>query len=78
MLEFANWRNMMDSGVNFSALYSLERPPPPNHHTDTIVSMDKGEVTALTLLDLLAAFDTIDHAILTNRLTYWYVLSGQP
>ena len=41
-------------------------------------SMDKGEVTALTLLDLPAAFDTIDHAIITNRLTYWYVLSGQP
>ena len=40
--------------------------------------MDKGKVTALTLLDLPAAFDTIDHAILTNRLTYWYVLSEQP
>ena len=56
----------------------LERPPPLNHHNDTIVSMDKGEVTALTLLDLPAAFDTIDHAILTSRLTYWYELSGQP
>ena len=72
----------------FSALYSKggggratlssAPPPPPNHHNDTIVSMDKGKVTALTLLDLPAAFDTIDYAILTNRLTYWYVLSGQP
>ena len=33
---------------------------------DIIISMEKGEVTALTLLDLSAAFDTIDHATLTK------------
>ena len=31
-------------------------------HNDIIISMDKGEVTALTLLDVSAAFDTIDYA----------------
>ena len=46
-------------------------------HTDIIISMDKGEVTALTLLDLSAAFDTIDHATLTDRLSDWYGISGQ-
>ena len=30
-------------------------------HNDISVSLDKGHVTALTLLDLSAAFDTIDH-----------------
>ena len=40
-------------------------------HNDIIISMDKGEVTALTLLDLSAAFDTIDHATLTDRLYDW-------
>ena len=46
-------------------------------HNDIIISMDKGEVTALTLRDLLAAFDTIDHATLTERLSDWYGISGQ-
>ena len=41
-------------------------------HNDIIISMDKGEVTALTLLALSAAFDTIDHATLTDRLSDWY------
>ena len=39
--------------------------------------MDKGEVTALTLLDLSATFDTIDHVTLTDRLSDWYGISGQ-
>ena len=42
-----------------------------------IISMDKGEVTALTLFDLSTAFDTIDHATLTDRLSDWYGISGQ-
>ena len=36
-------------------------------HIDIIASMDAGKVTALTLLDLSAAFDTIDHTILLTR-----------
>ena len=44
---------------------------------DIIVSMDRGKVTALTLQDLAAAFDTIDHAKLTDRLSNWYGISGK-
>ena len=32
-----------------------------NIHNDILLNMAKGSVTALTLLDLSAAFDTIDH-----------------
>ena len=38
-------------------------------HNDIIISMEQGEVTALTLLDLSSASDIIDHATLTNRLS---------
>ena len=48
-----------------------------NHSTETTLlkvksdilgAMDKGEVVCLVLLDLSAAFDTIDHTILLQRL----------
>ena len=46
-------------------------------HNDIIISMNKGEVAALSLLDLSAASDTIDNATLKDRLSDWYGISGQ-
>ena len=46
-----------------------------NIHNDILLNMANGSVTALTLLDLSAAFDTIDHTILLDRLNVYYGIS---
>ena len=46
-----------------------------NIHNDILLNMAKGSVTALTLLDLSVAFDTIDHTILQDRFNVHYGIS---
>ena len=45
-------------------------------HNDVTLDIDKGKVTALTLLDLSAAFDTIDHNMLIKRMSMWHGITG--
>jgi len=40
--------------------------------------LDNGDVTVVSLLDLSAAFDIIDHSILCQRLEHLYGISGTP
>ena len=43
---------------------------------DIHLSLSRGEATALVLLDLLAAFDTIDHSTLLSCLLDWFGVGG--
>ena len=43
---------------------------------DLLQAADKGHVSALSLLDLTAAFDTVDHEVLISRLERRFGLKG--
>ena len=43
---------------------------------DIHLSLSRGEATALVLLDLSAAFNTIDHSTLPSCLQDWFSVSG--
>jgi len=45
-------------------------------HAHIIKAMAEHKITALCLFDLSAAFDTIDHSIVSHRLSSWFGLNG--
>ena len=64
--------------VNQSACRSSHSTETPllKIQNDIALSVDSGKAVALTLLDLSAAFDTIDHSLLYDCLHDWFGLDG--
>src|SRR5258708_3668591 len=69
----------------FPSLSKFQSAYRPFHSTETallriqndlLLAMDNRKVSALILLDLSAAFDTIDHHILLSRLSSYFGISG--
>ena len=44
--------------------------------SDICSALDSGAIAVLVLLDLSAAFDTLDHDILLNRFRHTFAISG--
>ena len=78
--------NQVHSHVSANNLYtSLQSSYRKGHSTETallkivndiLLNMNKQHVTLLVLLDLSAAFDTVDHDILIQRLTTKFGING--
>ena len=47
-----------------------------NVHNDLLQAMNCGKITLLVLLDLLAAFTTVDHSILLSRMNSYFGIGG--
>ena len=78
--------SQLNEHLNHNNLLSpLQSAYRPNHSTETallrivndlLTAMDNNKICILTLLDLSAAFDTIDHQILLTRLRHSFGISG--
>ena len=74
--EFISWEGIVkvkqsvykNSHSNETALFKIQN--------DIYLSVDSGKAVALTLLDLSATFETIDHSLLYDCLHDWFGLDG--
>ena len=85
LLERLVARQLLDYLTNSGLLPRLQSAYRVGHSTETAVlkvlsdillAIDAGDLSALVLLDLSAAFDTVDHNILIRRLKTTYGVTG--
>ena len=78
--------NLLDSHINSSNTFNHYQSAYRKFHStetgltihdDILASMGASKVTALTFLDLSAAFNTIDHTVLLRKLDDWFRITGK-
>jgi Reverse transcriptase (RNA-dependent DNA polymerase) len=86
MLERLVAKQLLEYLTVADLLPALQSAYRVNHSTETAVlkvmadilhAVDNGDIAALALLDLSAAFDTVDHATLLHRLQISYGIGGR-
>ena len=76
LLDHLHANCLMESYQSAYKAYHSTETAPLKVSSDILSGLDDGNVCILTLLDLSAAFDTIDHDILLQRLEITFGLSG--
>ena len=72
LADHLNENNLMNSFQSAYTKFNSTETTLLAVHDHIIRAMSQQEVTGLCLLDLSAAFDTIDHTILLHRLKSWF------
>ena len=84
ILEKVVLRQLSNHLLTNNVFYSHQSAYRAGHSTETALlkivndllsALDEDKVSLLSLLDLSAAFDTIDHSILLSRLSYSFGIS---
>ena len=74
--EFLDSNNLMPETQSAYRQYHSTETAVTKVYNDLLLAADQGDVSALCLLDLTAAFDTVDHDLLMLRLERQFGLCG--
>ena len=74
--EFLDSNNLMPVTQSAYRQYHSTETAVLKVYNDLLLAADEGDVSALCLLDLTAAFDTVDHDLLMLRLERQFGLRG--
>lgn len=76
LVEYLNYNLLFPERQSAYRSYHSTETALLKTYSDWVEAIDEGDVVLLTLLDMSAAFDTVDHVILLERLAKQYGIGG--